>query len=522
MREQSVRELVEAAGELIQPRLKSSEPLRRLARALGEWLIEQAAEAGSNEHYDPVPAQPPPAPSTLAPPATQPPENRLDPAQNAPSATPPEPCEPAPRIAPTNRTPSPDTIPSLDPAPDLPRLSRRVSLLAQGCELAAQRQQSAADANRLRQVDGQISELRTQAGRVGTCHLWMLDDAGSRFSPADLTTLRDCYRAVEQAIQVLHALEASPLQVQSEQRVYTLTLLAEAASSLEVALVSVGSHVHDATPGAVRAWLRGEAGRTRVSISRFMSDDDQAEPAEVAGLLERIQNELTTLSDKVQHGNDHKRALSRVKYGVDQVLKDRDSTTEHHLDHLLNHVESALEQGVSPKDPKLLQAVRPLVHGLIDGMRPHEQEFLDRLSEQLFNDVPIDLDDDLQPLDESTWTPDVVRVRGRLRGRDLVLVGGLPKPHVRDRLKQAFELREVLWVQINEHTSSGPIKPLIERPSTAVVCMIIRWSGHQMVDDVRQWCRDAGKPVISVTGGPHPNRIAHAIVHQASEKLGLV
>lgn len=527
MREDTLQQLIEAAGDLIRPKLRSSEPLRRFAHALGRWLIEHAAAAATDTEgktavtaTDPVPPQPQPEPLSAEPSALPAvdsavsalsAETRPDPAPSTSSSRPPAVLR-GPTILPMEQ-------PSAPPDPGL--IARRASLMAQGCELAMQRQLAEADPNRTREVATQIDLLRTQAEHAPNCKLWMLNEAGPRSSVSQQTILRDCYRAVEQAIQLLGALQAAPLQVQSAQRGYTLTLLAEAASSLHVALVSVGARLHDSTPDAVYAWLRQESFRTRVSIARFMSDDDHAEPAEVAGLLGRIQTELAALSDATDQGNDHTQALNRISFGAKQAIRDRAGATEQDLDRLLDHVASAINHGVSPKDPKLLCAVGSLVNTLIDGMRPHEQQFLDRLSEQLHHDVPIDLDEDSRLSGDGQWTNDVVRVREKLRGRDLVLVGGLPKPHVQDRLKRAFQLRDVLWEQIVEHTSSSPIKPLIERPGTALVCMIIRWSGHQMVDDVRKWCSQAGKPVVSVTGGPNPNSVADAIVKQASDRLGL-
>jgi UDP-N-acetylmuramoylalanine-D-glutamate ligase len=91
----------------------------------------------------------------------------------------------------------------------------------------------------------------------------------------------------------------------------------------------------------------------------------------------------------------------------------------------------------------------------------------------------------------------VATVKSLLRGRTLVVLGGIRKQHAVERLKQAFDLSEVRWL----HASTGLM-------------------GHKH-SRVHGYCAELGIPCVQTrcASGYSVNMIAEVIMNQASDQL---
>lgn len=105
-----------------------------------------------------------------------------------------------------------------------------------------------------------------------------------------------------------------------------------------------------------------------------------------------------------------------------------------------------------------------------------------------------------------------------LEGRSMVLIGGDRRPGSHQALKDAFGLRELIWIETREHQSIDGFEPYVAQPDVAVVVLAIRWSSHSF-GEVRAFCDRHGKPLVRLPGGYNPNQVAAQIMAQCSERL---
>src|SRR5688572_9247108 len=88
----------------------------------------------------------------------------------------------------------------------------------------------------------------------------------------------------------------------------------------------------------------------------------------------------------------------------------------------------------------------------------------------------------------------VEEARELLRGRALVLIGGIPRPDHQESLRVAFELSEVVWPPTSETKPTLTVlEPHIARADVAAVVLLIRWIRHAL-NDVADLCARHGKP----------------------------
>jgi AmiR/NasT family two-component response regulator len=120
------------------------------------------------------------------------------------------------------------------------------------------------------------------------------------------------------------------------------------------------------------------------------------------------------------------------------------------------------------------------------------------------------------------WSERVARARRLLEGRRLVVVGGEQRADASDRLTEAFGLSGVSWVELTEHGSGAAMRAPIAQPDTALVLVLVKLAGHLHVDDARRYAKAAGKPVVMLTAGYNPERVALAVLSQASAQLAAV
>ena len=105
-----------------------------------------------------------------------------------------------------------------------------------------------------------------------------------------------------------------------------------------------------------------------------------------------------------------------------------------------------------------------------------------------------------------------------LRGRSIVLIGGIRRREGQESLRRALGLSELIWIETKEHQSIDSFEPMIARADVAVVLLAIRWSSHAF-GDVRLFCDRHNKPLVRLPGGYSPNQVAAQILAQCSGKL---
>jgi hypothetical protein len=113
---------------------------------------------------------------------------------------------------------------------------------------------------------------------------------------------------------------------------------------------------------------------------------------------------------------------------------------------------------------------------------------------------------------------EVRRAAEFLRGRTLVLIGGLKRPLAADALTSALQIKELIWVEGRDQTYEL-FEPHVARNDVAAVILAIRWSRHGF-GEVKAFCDKYEKPLVRLPGGYSPNQVAYHIVSQVGERLG--
>lgn len=114
----------------------------------------------------------------------------------------------------------------------------------------------------------------------------------------------------------------------------------------------------------------------------------------------------------------------------------------------------------------------------------------------------------------------VEQVASLLRGRALVVIGGLPRDQHARNFERVFELSELVWVHSRENNPDlAPLEPPIARADVACVLLLIRWIRHAL-GEVAKLCERHGKPLVRVPGGYNPETLAPQILSQAGKRLG--
>ena len=111
---------------------------------------------------------------------------------------------------------------------------------------------------------------------------------------------------------------------------------------------------------------------------------------------------------------------------------------------------------------------------------------------------------------------EIIQARALFSGRVMLIVGGDRRFEAVARLEAAFACT-VRWQETAPHTSLAVLEPAIT-DEVAVVLLLIRWSSH-IYQELAQTCKARDIPLVRVSGGYSPNRIAHDVLEQAKDRL---
>ena len=124
-----------------------------------------------------------------------------------------------------------------------------------------------------------------------------------------------------------------------------------------------------------------------------------------------------------------------------------------------------------------------------------------------------------QPTKPAAAQSPIEEVAGLLRGRALLVIGGLSRPEHAASLRDAFDLCEVIWPNTKESNARvSSLEPHIARADVAVVLLLIRWIRHAF-NDAAAMCERHGKPMVRVPGGYNPDQVAPLILEQCGRRL---
>ncbi len=561
MTESELRQLADAASQVLRPHLEQSEPLRRAVGLIGKWLCEEAERvAGAAPAAVGQIAAPEtpivPTPPAIAPPPPIPTEPEPAPAAPLPAVEPKMQLATTPRTLPISAAIVPLKIGdavvhlpltgtteelgrarasasevSADAAPggadskaisdiDLALIESRCRLKASSCRLFIERRAAAADPAAEREVLHRLDAMIARAKAMHECFLWVL--WRNRPQPVDaiLTRIADCYDAHAEAVALVRRVDESPNGRRSEHEERAFHLLAESNSALRVALTDTWLSDDDQDQSDVHVWLRRETAGRRVFIERHMTADDPADPANAADLRSRIRAAGTRLDEHAAAAKKVRNALGQVRYHAGQLTKCGMEEAPGHWSRISDAIKRLEGMGVSSTDRRIAEAIGHVAAAAWPGPSVGADSMTRVIARALaFAKDTENAAQEQASADQREWSAAVREVRDLLRGKRMVVIGGQRNAEAAQRLAQAFELNEAEWIELTEHGSGAPMRAPIYRPDTAVVVIIIKLTGHLHSDEAREYARAAGKPCVMLSSGYNPERVAAEIMEQASARL---
>lgn len=555
MNDSDRRQLADAVALVLRPHLERSEALRRTVALIGKWLCEEADRVGTGSE-DAIKVLAPDQDTIAASPLARSPVEAVAAAPVALTGEPVAPFSPVrptlplssgivplrlgdavvhlplsgtteeigrarqsavePKVqvggAPTDFAPRSDV--------DLAVVEARCRLKAASCRLFIEKQAAGADTDAEFEARHRMDEMIAQAKAMPNCFLWVFWRERPQPDGATLSHIAENYEAHADAVALTCRIDESGTGAGSEDEVEAFHLLAEANSALRAGLADTWLTHDDRDQAEVHVWLKQETASRRVFVERHMTINDPADPANAADLRARVGQINMRLDDRGRRAKGIKSALGQIKYHAGQIVKNGSDDPSGHWAKIADAVARLGSMGVAATDRRIAEAVGSEAAALWPAEAPDSRGLsaVVGCASALAADLDADTDDEPSSA-EREWSKPVLEVRALLRGKRIVVVGGERKGAAVERFIRAFDLADAEWVSLTEHGPSGPMRAPIHRPDTAVVVVIVKLAGHLHVDEARKFADSAGKPCILLSGGYNPERVANAVLDQASARL---
>lgn len=400
------------------------------------------------------------------------------------------------------------------PNSELSLIPKRCRIKAQACRWKLERRRLLEAGNRFSEgVEPRDAELIAQAKQVPDCFLWMNYHEGPTVGATTAwETLGECFDALADAVA---ALEESAPHADDFPDLFReiLHLVAEAQSALRSAARAV--HYEDEQEqDRTYNWLKRTAAERGQYIERHMRVDDPADPTRSADLRRRIAEYMERLEARRALDKQRKKRLGQLKYHAQRIQSDADDDHAYNWDKVLTAVDELVAAGEPPSSKELRKHLLPILDDIPAGDLPPNVELVLREIDRFLAENPEEEPRTAAP----RLTPEVQEVARRLAGRSIVLIGGIRKPGHVQALKEAFRLKDVIWVPTREHQSVAKFEPYVRQPDVAVVVLAIRWTSHSY-GEVKDFCDAYGKPFVRLKAGYNPVQVATHILEQVSDKL---
>lgn len=404
------------------------------------------------------------------------------------------------------QTPAPVESGPISREDDLELIETRCRLKAESCLVHIDRR-AASDTPAEEPLVAKVRALLAKAKALPDCFVWVFYPERSQPDDATLRRIAANYTNLASAVSLAAKSEEPGLR---SHRFAALELLAEAQSALRVSLRDTWLYAADRDQECVFTYLNYSTKSENFFINRYMRLDDPADPQAHGGLAQSLVELSQLFEEESAHEKGVRKQLSKLKHHARMVLHNPDEPREDDWLKIEQALGSLLESRVGVNDQRLLEPLAPIRAFLPDDLSlPVTNQVLARAENaNTGGGAPRE------------YSADVARVRGALRGGAVVLVGGERRPDAEARIRDAFELDDVIWVSLGEHASSSPAEAPIRRADVKVVFVLVKLAGHQHIEDVSRYAREAGKPIVRVPAGYNPEQLAAQAIAQAFQQLG--
>jgi hypothetical protein len=393
-------------------------------------------------------------------------------------------------------------------------IEQRCRVKANGCRWAAERMRLVDEQADFRtEIAPLDSAIVEQAKLIPDCKLWM--NCGHAPTPptADhYEVVGHCFDALAEAISVVRDVLTELLGRKSHLAV-AMQLVAESQSALRAAVQQIeGPTDHDQI--AAYAWLRATAAAQRVFIERYMVADDQADPENWHDLLARIQRFRLSIVQVRRRERRKNTLLGTLSHLSDRLMCCDDCERRLLWEEAVKTTDELISLGVPPSDRQLRDVLLPVIDDAPEmqcgsqALRLIQRE-IDRVRDRTTSAT------NGRKITGSSEIQDVSRL---LSGKSVTLIGGDCRPERKLALEEAFDLKELVWVETTPGQSVNSFAPSVARPDVALVLLAIRWASHSY-GGVRRFCDRYHKPLVWLPAGYSPNQVATQVLAQCSDRL---
>lgn len=399
---------------------------------------------------------------------------------------------------------------------DLPLVAQRCRLKAEATRWTHTRQQRLDHgADFEKEIEPRDRDLFDRAKAMPDCFLWMIHRKGPMPTGSQYNHLASCFEVAAAAADMLHRVVQSANPEEHMER--ALYLAAEAQSALRIAVADFGNYT-DSDQLRIFIWVRETAARQRIWISRYMRQDDVAEPTVAVSLLARIQELARGIQTYHDREKKRKKAQGKLKYHLKRIQGHPGEAHEEDWTTIVATVNELVQDGIPPSNPELRDQLLPVLDHIPEDLElPKNFQLVLREIDRYLASVSAQQNGaDEQDIPSN----EVARVSELLRGRALVLIGGVRRPEAAESIKQALGLSALHWVEGREHSSYYAFEPDVANPEVAAVVLAIRWSSHGF-GEVKNFCDKYNKPLVRLPSGYNPKQVAYHILTQIGDRLAI-
>ncbi|HEV7222305.1 MAG TPA: hypothetical protein VGN42_06350, partial [Pirellulales bacterium] len=336
---------------------------------------------------------------------------------------------------------------SVYPAPaaateSLALIEARCRLKAEGARWAATRQRRIAEgANFYTEIEPRDRDIIARAKELPDCFLWMCHSSGP--SPSDLALYEEAAGSFEAVAEIASLIRQSQEEQEADQTDFeaALDLLAEAQSALRVAIDALESPV-DRDQNQIFHWLKATVTETQIFIRNHMRLDNPADPADWRDLLNRVEEVALRVQEAKRRRSQRKRLLGKVRHKTGLILDDPDRAASE-WDLLIGTICELLDGGLPPSNRELRELLLPVVEFLPERVVVPDEfgRVLAEIDRYLAKAPPPESPASAKPSKE------VDEAAGLLRGKSLALIGGENRPGASQAIKEAFGLKDLIWIE---------------------------------------------------------------------------
>jgi hypothetical protein len=439
-----------------------------------------------------------------------------------PSAPPAEPARPAPPPPPPvviphdfslARPPAPVRPPAVFEEDDRGITPADLAVITRRCRLKAEASRLMAARRRGEVPDATPEDLIRRACALPDCDLWMLHPGDYVDAAKAWEDLGGAFAVGAEAADLLAVLAELPEGLAGRHRETVLYAVAEAQALVWAAVLDVHRRV-DTDQVHLFVHVRELARQFQIYINRYLKKEDRVSADAWPSLLRRLAELREGLAEARGKARARDKGLTNLKYKLRKMAESPQSAAAE-WPRALELLDEVVAAGVPPSNAEVRDLLLPVLDTLPEDQEPGPN------AERVFRAVNEYLATRPAPAagpDEEAPSPEVRAVAEMLRGREVVLIGGVERPASRRAIERAFGLSELNWISTRPHESVTVFEPAVARPEVAVVILAIRWASHSY-GDVKGYCEKYGKPMVYLTAGYNPNQIAHQILSQVGDRL---